>query len=103
EVATAIYRESAAIENRVFFNVVIVYSRGAISLNALLKAKEDNIISDLLDTWCRVLSVNTMSVAAVWALPAVVVDQVAVGLSVGGLFPEADSLVGVVDDKVGEL
>src|SRR5207302_2827898 len=87
----------------VFDEVVVdVRARGAVGVQRVAIAAGHDAIRDRLDAGL-VLGVDRVPVTAVGAGPAVVVDNAAVQLAVGGRAPEADSLAVVVDHQVDVL
>ena len=81
---------------------VVEGGRVAVDLDAHAELVEDDVVGEQLAA-DGVLRIDPVAVAAVGAVEAGVINDVAVGLGVRGVRPHPDRGVGVVDDQVDEL
>ena len=95
---SGIFVEDVAVDGE----VVHAGRSAAVSLHAVVGVVEDNVVEDFLIAR-EILGVDPMAVTAVRRVPAVVVDQAAVGFEIGISTPQAEAQRIVVNNEVDEL
>jgi hypothetical protein len=77
-------------------------SAAGVHLDLVVPIRIEDIVANRPGARCRVLRIDTMTVMSIRAVPAVVVDQIAVHLDVRGVLPERDTLPAVANRHVDE-